>query len=278
VIAAGLKRVVIAMQDPAPHVAGGGIAELRNAGIEVEVGLCAAEAHSLTAPFVRYITERRPWVHAKWAMTLDGKIASHTGHSQWISGPKSREVVHMLRGRMEAIVAGIGTVLADDPLLTARPPGPRIATRVVIDPHARMPVTSQLVRTASEVPVLWIIADDVPRERIVAHVAAGVEVLTVPYDTSRGFDHTQWLNQLGQRSMTHVLVEGGGKLLGSLFDASLIDEYHIFIAPKLVGGQAAPSPLAGIGLVQIPTDPSLQDVSVTPLDGDLYIHGRRSGR
>ncbi|HET6426326.1 MAG TPA: bifunctional diaminohydroxyphosphoribosylaminopyrimidine deaminase/5-amino-6-(5-phosphoribosylamino)uracil reductase RibD, partial [Planctomycetaceae bacterium] len=276
IIAAGVKRVVIAMTDPAPHVAGRGVEELRAAGIDVDVGLCEAEARALTAPFVRWITEKRPWVHAKWAMTLDGKIAARTGHSQWISGPESRALVHTLRGRMDAVVVGIGTALADDPLLTARPPGPRVATRVVIDPHARLPITSQLVQTARSTPVLWVIGEDVTSTQTHEHTVAGVECLRLPHDAVTGFDHRLWLNELGRRGMTNVLVEGGGKLLGSLFDAHLLDEYHVFIAPKLVGGATARSPLSGIGLDTIPTTASLQGVSCRMLDGDLYLHGRRS--
>jgi diaminohydroxyphosphoribosylaminopyrimidine deaminase/5-amino-6-(5-phosphoribosylamino)uracil reductase len=275
VIAAGVKRVMVAMTDPAPHVAGGGIAELRSAGIAVDVGLCETEARALTAPFICLITEKRPWVHAKWAMTLDGKIASRTGHSQWITGSQSRAVVHSLRGRMDAIVAGIGTVIADDPLLTARTAGPRTATRVVIDPHARLPLTSQLVQTAREVPVLWIIGDNVPTSQAEPIIHAGVECLRLPHDSNTGFDHRVWLSALGLRGMTHVFVEGGGKLLGSLFDADLVDEYHVFIAPKFVGGAAAPSPLGGHGLERIPGEPSLQNVAMMMLDGDFYVHGRR---
>ena len=275
VIAAGVKRVVVAMSDPAPHVSGGGIAELRAAGITVDVGICEHEARILTAPFVRWVTERRPWVHAKWAMTLDGKIASRTGHSQWISGPSSRALVHELRGRMDAIVVGIGTVLADDPLLTARPPGPRIATRVVIDPHARLPLTSQLVQTARDVPVIWIISDAIDVTHTEAITRSGVECWRLQHDTQAGFDHRDWLDRLGQRSMTHVLIEGGGRLLGSLFDRNLLDEYHVFIAPKLVGGEAARSPLSGHGLEGIPSSPSLHQMTCTPLDGDFYLHGLR---
>lgn len=274
VIAAGLKRVIIAMTDPAPHVAGGGIAELRAAGIEVDVGLCDAEARALTAPFVRWVTRRLPWVHAKWAMTLDGKIASRTGHSQWISGPESRAVVHELRGRMDAIAVGIGTVLADDPLLTARPPGPRTATRIILDPQARLPQTSQLVQTVRETPVLWVVGTHVPTDQTVSIEAAGVERLSLPHDPEHGFPLKEWLSILGQRSMTHVFIEGGGKLLGSLFDADLIDEYHIFIAPKLIGGVTAPSPLNGVGGESIPTLASLDHPTVRTLGNDIYIHGR----
>ncbi len=274
VIAAGVKRVVIAMSDPNPRVAGEGIAELKAAGIEVEVGLCEAEARALTAPFVRWMTERRPWLHAKWAMTLDGKIASRTGHSQWISGPESRAKVHELRGRMDAIIVGIGTVLADDPLLTARPPGPRTATRMVIDPQARMPLTSQLVQTAREAPVLWLVADHLTPDHTAAIEAAGVERLSLPHDNQHGFPLKGLLSILGQRSMTHVLIEGGGKLLGRVFDAGLIDEYHIFIAPKLIGGAEAPSPLGGIGGEWIPNTPSLLHPTIVTVGEDVYIHGR----
>lgn len=276
VIAAGLRRVVAAMIDPAAQVNGGGIAELRAAGIDVSVGLCADEARALTAPFVQLVTQGRPWVHAKWAMTLDGKIAASTGHSQWISNPTSRMVAHQLRGRMDAVVVGIGTVLADDPLLTARPPGPRTATRIVLDPHARLPLSSQLVATTTVAPVIWVIADSVVGEQTQSFVSRGVELLPQPVDSQGRFDWRSLLRELGRRRMTHVLVEGGGRTLGSLFDAGLIDECHIFIAPKLVGGATAASPLMGTGLAAIPEAASLAMVETQTLSGDLYVHGRCS--
>lgn len=139
VLQAGLRRVVVGMPDPFAKVNGAGIARLREHGVAVEVGLLEAEVRRLNAPFRKLVETGIPWVHAKWAMTLDGKIAARTGHSQWISGAASRAVVHRLRGRMDAIVIGIGTALADDPLLTARPAGPRVATRVVLDSTARLP-------------------------------------------------------------------------------------------------------------------------------------------
>ncbi len=273
VIAAGLQRVVVAMSDPNPRVGGGGIAELQAAGIAVDVGLCEAEARDLTAPFVRWVTERRPWVHAKWAMTLDGKIAARTGHSQWISGPESRAQVHELRGRMDAIAVGIGTVLADDPLLTARPPGPRTATRIVIDPRGRLPLSSQLVQTARQAPVLWVVAQDVSADHTAVVEAAGVERLSLPCDAPHGFPLAEMFARLGQRSMTHVLIEGGGGLLGRVYDAGLIDEYHVFIAPKLIGGSTAPSPLGGMGGECIPMAASLDRNTMTVCGEDVYIHG-----
>src|SRR5262245_57065762 len=147
----GVRRVVAAMTDPFPRVAGGGVERLRTAGLEVETGLLEADARRLNAPYLKLLATGRPYVHAKWAMTLDGKLATRTGDSKWISSDASRRRVHELRGRMDAILVGIGTALADDPLLTARPPGPRTARRIVLDSRLRLPPTSRLVQTAREV-------------------------------------------------------------------------------------------------------------------------------
>ena len=172
-IAAGIRQVIVAMRDPAPHVDGGGIQELRDAGIDVEVGLLEREAMRLVAPFVQLTLNRRPWFHAKWAMTLDGKIASRTGQSQWITNEASRAVVHRLRGRMDAILVGIGTAIADDPLLTARPAGSRVATRIVIDSRLRIPPDSQLVRTVSQSPVLLITTPQASTQRCDSTASSG---------------------------------------------------------------------------------------------------------
>src|SRR5439155_18651158 len=158
VLRAGIERVVAAMADPFPQVAGRGAALLPDAGILVEMGLGEAEARRINAPYLKLLATGRPYVHAKWAMTLDGKIASRTGDSKWISNEASRRIAHALRGRMDAIIVGIGTVLADDPLLTARPPGPRTAVRVVLDSQGRIPTESQLVRTAKAAPTLIVTA------------------------------------------------------------------------------------------------------------------------
>jgi len=273
VIAAGLKKVVIAMTDPAPHVSGGGLAELQAAGIDVEVGLLGAEARRLTAPFVMLQTRQRPWVHAKWAMTLDGKLATSTGHSQWISNELSRQWVHTLRGRMDAIIVGIGTALADDPSLTARPPGPRTATRVVVDTQARLPLTSRLVQTATLVPVIVVCGADAAPERRAALQAAGVEVLALSVSEAGYPDPQLWLTEFGRRRMSNVLVEGGSGLFGGLWDARLIDEVHAFIAPKLVGGLAAPSPIGGTGLPQIPQTANLENQSVQLLKDNILLNG-----
>lgn len=275
IIEAGLKKAVVAMSDPAPHVDGGGIAELKAAGIEVETGLLESEAQKLVRPFLKRIKTGLPWVHAKWAMTLDGKIATHTGHSQWISNARSRELVHQLRGRMDAIVVGYQTALKDDPLLTVRPPGPRTPARVVVDSQARLSTESKLVQSINEAPVLVIAHTSAPADNIKQLEQEGVEVLV--FDNAQS-QHAQpdmklSLLELGRREMTNILVEGGGSLSGSCFDSQLIDEVHTFIAPKLVGGVSAISPLAGAGLDSIPQSPNLTECEIRQLDSDLYIRG-----
>jgi diaminohydroxyphosphoribosylaminopyrimidine deaminase/5-amino-6-(5-phosphoribosylamino)uracil reductase len=278
IVAAGVARVVAAVSDPAPQVAGQGLRELRRAGVDVEVGLLEHEARRLLAPFFKLILTARPWVHAKWAMTCDGKLATRTGHSQWISGSASRAVVHQLRGRMDALVVGRGTVVADDPLLTARPAGPRTATRVVLDRQGRLPLTAQVVRTARDVPTLCVVGPAAPAERLKLLQDHGVEVLPIAaVDDFRG----TWpllLAELGRRRMTHVLIEGGSQVFGSAFDADVIDEWHVFIAPKVVGGAAAPSPLAGIGREAVAAVPDLVEGTWQWLGDDAYLHGytRRS--
>ncbi len=272
IIEARLRRVVVAQRDPFAEVAGRGIAEMESAGIEVEVGLLEAEARRLNAPYLKLLGTGRPWVLAKWAMTLDGKIATRTGSSRWISGDESRKVVHALRGRVDAILVGRGTQARDDPLLTARPPGPRTAVRVVVDSRASLASASRLVRTAGEAPVLVAAgpeATDADRRRL---AEAGCEVLVFEAE-SRAARLDALLAELGRRRMTNVLVEGGSQLLGSLLDADAIDEVHAFIAPKLVGGASAPSPVAGQGIAQIAQALPLDAPELEQLGPDLYLHG-----
>ena len=274
VLAAGVARVVVGIEDPSRHAAGRGIAALRAAGVAVEPGVLADEIEVLNAPFLKRIRTGRPWVHAKWAMTLDGRIAARSGHSRWISGEASRRIVHRLRGRMDAIIIGRGTVDADDPLLTARPPGPRIPTRIVLDTDAALPVDSQLVRTAGEVPVLVVTGADADARRIGQLEAAGVELLRLPADDAGHPDPGQLLDELGRREMTNVLVEGGASVLGSFFDHRLLDELHVFLAPRLVGGRDAVPAVGGVGLEQVPDMPQLDAVNVERLDDDVYLRGR----
>lgn len=277
VIESGIAKVCVGTPDPAAHVDGGGIRELEAAGIDVTVGVEGAEAAALVAPFVMLETSGRPWVHAKWAMTLDGRIATRTGHSQWISGEESRAVVHELRARMDAVVVGAGTARTDDPSLAARLPNgatpPRVAHRVVLDGSASLSLDSQLVRTAREVPVLVFATDAATEEKVAALVAAGVEVVRVDAcESARSRpDVAVVLRDLGDRRFTNVLVEGGGQLLGSFFDAKLIDEVHVFVSPKLIGN--GPVPVDGVGLSRIPSVPSLNRIRSERTGVDVYVNG-----
>jgi diaminohydroxyphosphoribosylaminopyrimidine deaminase/5-amino-6-(5-phosphoribosylamino)uracil reductase len=269
-IDAGIRKVVIGIKDPSPHAAGKGIDDLKSAGIEVELGLLEDDVSLLTSAFVKRVTTGIPWVHAKWAMTLDGKIASKTGASQWISNEASRKLVHQLRGRMDAIIIGSGTATLDDPLLTARPSGPRKPTRIVLDSQAELALDSQLVKTVNEAPVLLVTSTSASEENRSRLQEAGVEVLCLSANSS---SLLPLLKELGQREMTNVLVEGGGKLLGSFFDGNLIDEVHVFVAPKIAGGINAVTPVAGIGLKRISKLPQRHHLEFQVLEDDLYIHG-----
>ncbi len=273
VLAAGVARVVAAMADPFPQVAGGGLAELRAAGVEVQSGVLENQSRKLNAPYLKLLSTGKPWVVAKWAMTLDGKIAARTGDSRWISNAASRQLVHQLRGRMDAIVVGRGTAAADDPQLTARPPGPKTAVRIVVDTRASLSLSSRLVRTAREVPVLVAVGVEAAIADCARLQAAGCELLVCSGATAQA-RLEMLFDELGRRRMTNVLVEGGGRLLGSLFDARLIDETHVFIAPKLAGGAEALSPIAGRGVDAISAALALEDLAVEEIAGDIYLHGR----
>ena len=292
ILAVGIRKVVVGRTDPAPQVNGGGIAELRAAGVEVEVGLLEAEAKRLTAPFAKRVMTGRPYVIGKWAMTWDGKIATRTGDSQWISNAASRAVVHQLRSRVDAVIVGAETARQDDPLLTARPPGARVATRVVLDSIASVRSDSKLVQTIAQAPLLIVSGPDTPTDNIARLRAAGAEVCVLGADVVaagkqaasakeikqiRQVDPQQLLAELGRRGMTNVLIEGGGAILGAFADLNLLDEVHLFLGPKLIGGQAAPSPISGLGCSTITQALSLEDVQVEVLDGDVHLSGCVSG-
>jgi diaminohydroxyphosphoribosylaminopyrimidine deaminase / 5-amino-6-(5-phosphoribosylamino)uracil reductase len=274
---AGVQRAVIAVQDPFPSVDGGGIAELRSAGIQCDIGMRATEANWLLAPYRKLLATGRPWVIAKWAMTLDGKLATRSGNSQWISSEASRGVVHQLRGRVNAVIVGSGTARADDPLLTARPADhadrKRIATRIVIDSTVSLSPESRLVRTAGDIPVMAVVAEAADSSACERLTEKGVEIYRCAGETHTARMNTL-LEELGRRRMTNVLVEGGSKLLGMLFDLRAIDEVHVFISPKIAGGASAPSPVGGAGIDRMSDALRLAVITIEELGGDVYIHGR----
>ena len=274
ILESGIRRVVIAMRDPFPKVDGGGISRLREAGIDVSVGLREQQAKQLTAPFCKLVQHARPWVIAKWAMTLDGKIASKTRSSKWISGKESREIVHRIRSQVDAILVGVGTVKADDPLLTARSDNTltnRRLLRVVVDSRADIDLESRIVQTAGEFNTLVAVDETADPDRCKILRDSGCQV--VRFHGDRNQQLSGLLSELGKRQITNLLVEGGADVFGSFLDIEEIDEFHVFVAPKLMGGKEAISPVAGLGC----DDPN-SAVSITIIDhntvgDDIHIHG-----
>lgn len=249
-IEAGIRRVVVCMLDPFLKVSGKGCTQLRDHGVTVQVGLGQDEAVALNAPYVKRHGTALPWVIAKWAMSLDGKIATRTGNSQWISSDESRAFVHELRGRMDAIIVGATTAKVDDPLLTARTASPpqRTAIRIVADSSLSLPTSSKLVQTAGDHPTLLLAGPNATPDRIDELKKCEVEVYVSQEKTQilRVQELLQYL--VVKRNATNVLVEGGSKLLGSLADYQMIDQCEVFLAPVLIGGAAAPTPVSGSGI------------------------------
>ena len=272
VIAAGISRVVAAMQDPFHQVSGSGFAKLRDAGIKVEVGLCENQAQRINAPFVKLNIVGIPFVIAKWAMTLDGKTATVSGASTYISGDASRAIVHQLRDRVDAVVIGIRTALADDPLLTCRLPNGRNPRRIIIDTHAQLPLTSKLVKTVADAPVWVACGKSAPADAVSALEDAGCRVILLP-ELRDGVDVEALAELLGTERLTNVLVEGGSTVLASFFEAKLVDRVVVFVAPKLLGGKDAPTPIGGRGLQLLEHAYTVADAKATPVGSDLMIEG-----
>lgn len=273
ILRAGIKRVVVALEDPYPKVAGKGIEILRAAGVEVDIGCLAEEAKSLLAPYLKRVQTGKPWVIAKWAMTLDGKIAAADGSSKWITGETARAAVHALRGRVDAILIGSSTALKDDPSLTVRPPGPRTPTRVVVDRSGALPHSLKLFQSASEIPTLYVTSLTTAPTKQEELTRLGVEVLRLRGANSRDQIEELLIN-FGQRNWTNLLVEGGAQLLGAFFDAEAIDEVEVYIAPKLLGGAQAPSPIAGLGVASIAEALKLAHHQIEPLGEDFRLRAR----
>jgi diaminohydroxyphosphoribosylaminopyrimidine deaminase / 5-amino-6-(5-phosphoribosylamino)uracil reductase len=242
-VAAGLRRVVVAIEDPNPRVAGSGIEALRKAGLAVEVGLCAAEAAELNAGFLQRVRLGRPLVTLKLATSLDGRIATSAGESRWITGPPARERTHLLRATHDAILVGTDTVLADDPQLTCRLPGlaDHSPVRIVIDRQLRIPPTARIIAEARQVPT-WLMtlrSADPGRQKSLRDT--GVEVIAAEPDGAGSIDLTAALGLLGKRGLTRLLVEGGGRLAAALLRAHLVDRLAWFHAPLLLGGDGVPA-------------------------------------
>lgn len=285
IIQHGIARVVVGSRDPNPRVNGGGVRILREAGIQVDTDFLREECDALNPVFFHYIQKHTPYVIQKYAMTLDGKIATQTGASKWITGPASRAEVQSLRHACMAIMVGIGTVLADDPLLTCRIPGGRNPIRIIADSHLRIPLDSQLVATAHEVPTYVVTAfpeqPAQPTDRSVyispeteskvdQLQASGVRLLNLPSADGPGVDLKKLMQVLGEMEVDSLLLEGGGTLNESALRAGIVNEIQVYVAPKIFGGRAK-SPVEGQG-VNLPEEAyRFQIVGMDPVGEDIRL-------
>ncbi|TWU08182.1 bifunctional diaminohydroxyphosphoribosylaminopyrimidine deaminase/5-amino-6-(5-phosphoribosylamino)uracil reductase RibD [Stieleria varia] len=285
-INAGVRRVVVAMDDPFPKVSGGGLERLRQAGVEVHLGLLRADAAELNAPYLKRIRSGIPWVIAKWAMTMDGRIATVSGQSQWITGETARRSVHQLRARVDAILTGMGTVESDDPTLTARLSNTdndgtsiepsRVATRVVFCRHRLPDLKSKLMSTIDQAPVLLIVSDTIDESHLASLTHAGAAVFRCQNSDPSQMIHAG-LTHLGKQSMTNVMLECGSTMMGSfLCPENLVDECHIYLGNTLFGGATALGPIGGNGFKMLAQAPRFRLVETTQMDNDLRIIYRSS--
>ena len=276
ILAAGITRVVVASDDPSEKAAGRGLGILRDEGVQVTVagGELAARARLINQAFRKHARSGRPWVLMKSAMSLDGKVATRSGDSQWISGEDSRQLVHRWRSHSDAVAVGIGTALADDPQLTARLPDvARQPRRVVFDSLGRLPLDSKLVRGSHETPLTVVVSRAAPRSATDGLTAVGAEVVVATGGNGPARVRSA-LEQLGASGVTSILLEGGPRLAGAFFDAGEVDEMRLFMAPLVVGGSSARDPLEGQGVEQIAAAARATSLECTRVAEDLLVLAR----
>lgn len=275
IIAAGIQRVVVGTIDPNPIVSGRGVERLKSAGIEVTVGVLENEARELIAPFAKFITQQIPFVTLKLAMSADGKIATRTRESKWLTGEKARLYAHRLRHEHDAVMVGVGTVLADDPQLNVRLVKGRVKqpVRIVVDSQARTPPTAKVIRSA-KTPCIIAVTEKAPDERVETLKRAGAEVWQLPADSYGRVDLSELLKRLAERDIVSVLVEGGSELAGSLVRQRLVDRVILFIAPLLIGGRNAVPAIGGEGVDKLSDALRLTWVRVRRLGVDLVLEAK----
>lgn len=274
IIQAGIKHVFAAHLDPNPKVAGKGIQQLEVASITVNVGLRAEAAEQLNEIYIKHVKTGYPFVILKMAMSLDGKIATSTGESQWITSAASRQKAHEIRDEVDAILVGIGTIVSDNPALTTRLPNKqgKDATRIVLDSHGRTPTSAKIFNSESGVGVIIAVTPQAPAQNIATLEKAGAEVIITPAKEGRVCFKTL-METLGERAITSVLVEGGGKVNVSALASNVVDKAMCFIAPKFIGGKQAPGVFDGEGIKRLADAPELERWTITELDCDLLIEG-----
>jgi diaminohydroxyphosphoribosylaminopyrimidine deaminase/5-amino-6-(5-phosphoribosylamino)uracil reductase len=276
VIQAGVRRVVVGMVDPNPVVKGKGISALRKAGIDVHSGTLEKECKTLNEAFCKYILMKVPFVILKVAATLDGKIATRNGESKWISSEASRRLVHRLRNEVDAVVVGVGTVLKDDPLLTARMRGGRDPVRIILDSHLRIPEDARVIGVSSS-RTLIATTPLAPKDKIERLDKAGVQVLLI--ESKNGVvDLRAFLSKMGEMGVMSVLVEGGSRVNGAFLDEGLVDKFLLFLSPRLMGDPQALGVFQGKGFEHLKDSTSVKDVKVKRIGEDILIEGYVEGR
>lgn len=274
IIEAGIKDIVIAMVDPNPKIQGNGIKILREAGVNVTLGILENEAKKLNEVFIKYITKNMPFVIMKSAMTLDGKTASVTGNSKWISCEGSRNYVHEIRGRVSAIMVGINTVLADNPSLTARLSAKEYKDpiRVIIDSKGRLPLDSNVINSSSNAGVILATTSQIGSEKEKCLINKGVTVIKAENDDG-SVNLKEVMEKLYKLEIDSVLIEGGGTINASALSAGIVDKIIMIIAPKIIGGKSAVTPVEGEGIKLIEDAVSLHDITVKRIDDDIVLEG-----
>jgi len=274
IVHAGIRRVVAASEDPNPAVSGRGIAALREAGLTVEVGLLGGEAARLNEAFFKYVRTGLPLVTLKVAASLDGKIATRTGESRWITGESARRLVHQLRNEADAVLVGIGTVLRDDPLLTTRLgiADQRDPIRVIVDNLARLPLRAKVVNRASTAPTILAVSQMAPQSKLEAIQREGVQVIIVE-NSPRRVSLERLMEALGKRGVLSVIIEGGAEINASALREGVVDKVLVFLAPILIGGKSTPTAVGGDGIESLGQALRLHDVRIDRFDGDILVEG-----
>ena len=283
ILTAGIKRVVIGCRDPNPRVAGGGLERLRQAGVEVVEGVLEAEARNLIKGWSKFITSGQSYLTLKLAISLDGRIATRTGASKWITGPESRMRVQTLRATHDAVMVGVNTVLADNPRLTVRDVPGRSPVRVIVDSKLRIPTSSQVVQTATQIPTCVVTTLAAPKPLEEALQALGVRVIRVPPTAEGRCEPSVMLHELAAREVVNVMCEGGSELGGSLLASGLADELHVFVAPLLLGPRGRPGAVDWAGPENPSDAPRIDPPRWELCGGDAYVWGplkypKKSGR
>ncbi len=268
-----IGRVVVGALDPNPLVAGRGIEKIRNAGIPVVTGVLAEESIALNEVFMKYIVTKRPFVVLKAAMSLDGKIATADGESQWISCEASREEVHRLRHELTGIMAGIGTVLADDPMLNCRIPGGKQPVRIIVDSHLSIPENSKLAGSAREFPLVVASVEKADASKKARLEVMGAKVIEIPANQDGHVDLNALMERLGEMKIDSILLEGGGRLAEGALKAGIVDKVQFYIAPVLIGGEGAKTPVEGRGIETLSQAWHISDWKAETIGDDLKIIG-----